>query len=223
MIEEADKLFIESCRMIRSMMKMNMLFAETLKRLRTQKGLSQREMAEKLYVTRPTVARWENGSRLPDVTMISRLSSCLDVDTGTLLSLAAESDESPNVIMVDDRKIILTGGLPVLEAVMPNATVTGFTRPSEALEYARTNRISLAFLDVEMGKINGLELCRRLLEINPRTNVVYLTAYVDYAFDAWNTGASGFMLKPITPEGVLLQLKNLRYPFSSGGAATWNQ
>ena len=197
---------------------MNMLFAETLKKLRMEKGLSQREMAEKIFVTRPAVARWENGSRLPDAVMISRLSRCLDVDPVTLLSAAAESDDSPNVIMVDDRKIILTGGLPILEAVMPNATVTGFTRPSEAIEYARINRVALAFLDIEMGKMSGLELCHTLLEINPRTNVVYLTAYSDYAIDAWDTGASGFMLKPITPEGVQAQLKKLRYPFSSGGA-----
>ena len=144
---------------------MSMLFAETLKKLRTEKGLSQREMAERLFVTRPTIARWENGSRIPDAVMISRISKYLDVDTGTLLSFAAESDESPNVIMVDDRKIILTGGLPVLEEVMPNASVTGFTRPSEAIEFAKANRVALAFLDIEIGKTSGLELCRTLLEI----------------------------------------------------------
>ena len=197
---------------------MNMLFAETLKKLRIEKGLSQSKMAEQVYVTRSTVARWENGSRLPDAMMISRLSKCLDVDAGTLLSIVSENGESPNVIMVDDRKIILAGGLPVVEAVMPNANVTGFTRPSEALEYARANRVSLAFLDIELGKTSGLELCHTLLDINPRTNVVYLTAYSDYAIDAWSTGASGFMLKPITPEGVQDQLKKLRYPFSLGGA-----
>ena len=196
---------------------MNMLFAETLKKLRIEKGLSQSKMAEQVYVTRSTVARWENGSRLPDAMMISRLSKCLDVDAGTLLSIVSENGESPNVIMVDDRKIILAGGLPVVEAVMPNANVTGFTRPSEALEYARANRVSLAFLDIELGKTSGLELCHTLLDINPRTNVVYLTAYSDYAIDAWSTGASGFMLKPITPEGVQDQLKKLRYPFSLGG------
>jgi len=195
---------------------MSMLFAETLRKLRLGKGLSQREMAAQVYVTRPTVARWENGSRVPDVVMISRLARCLEVDVGELLSIAAESDDAPHVILVDDRKIILSGGLPVLEAVMPGATVTGFTRPSEAIEFARTNVVSLAFLDIEMGKMNGLELCRALLEINPRTNVVFLTAYSDYALDAWNTGASGFMLKPMTPEGVQEALKNLRYPFSWG-------
>ena len=197
---------------------MSLLFAETLKKLRTEKGLSQRDLAERLYVERSTVARWENGSRLPDVEMLYRLSGCLDVDVNTLLSTAMESDESPNVIMVDDRKIFLRGGLPVLEDVMPNATVTGFTKPSEAIEYARANQVALAFLDIEMGKTSGLDLCNTLLEINPRTNVVYLTAYSEYAVDAWGTGASGFMLKPITPESVRFQLKKLRYPFFLGGA-----
>ncbi len=197
---------------------MSMLFAETLRKLRTERGLSQRELAERMYVTRPTVARWENGSRLPDAVMIARLSRCLDVDLNTLLNAAAESDDLPNVILVDDRKLILTGGLPVLEEVLPNAAVTGFTRPSEAVDFAKTNRVALAFLDIELGNTSGLDLCRTLLEINPRTNVVFLTAYSGYSLDAWSTGASGFMLKPITAEGVRAQLKNLRYPFSTGGA-----
>lgn len=196
---------------------MQIPFAENLKRLRTAKGLTQRELAEKIYVTRAAVARWESGSRLPDAMIISRLSKCLDTDADTLISAVLASEEAPNVIMVDDRKIFLSGALPILEEVMPNAIITGFTRPSEAIEYAKTNLVALAFLDIEMGKTNGFELCRTLLTINPRTNVVYLTAYVEYSFDAWSTGASGFTLKPITAEGVRAQLKNLRYPFSLGG------
>ena len=134
-----------------------------------------------------------------------------------MLSAVAQSDECPNVIMVDDRKLILNGGLPILEKVMPNATIMGFTDADEAVEYARANRVALAFLDIELRKTSGLDLCRELLKINPRTNVVFLTAYSEYALDAWGTGASGFMLKPITSEGVREQLKNLRYPFWTGG------
>lgn len=199
---------------------MPILFAETLKKLRTDKGLSQRELAERMYVTRSTIARWESGSRLPDAVMIFRLSRCLDTDVNTLLSAAAESDDTPNVIIVDDRKIFLAGAMPILEEVMPNAIITGFTRPSEAIEFAKANRIALAFLDIELGKSNGLDLCRTLLAINPRTNVIFLTAYIEYSFDAWSTGASGFTLKPITTESVRTQLKNLRYPFSLGGLDT---
>ena len=152
---------------------MRILFAETLRNIRINKELSQRELAERMYVTRSTVARWESGSRLPDAVMISRLAKCLDTDVNILLSAAVESDDAQNVIMVDDRKIFLAGALPILEEVMPNAIITGFTRPSEAIEYAKANRIALAFLDIELGKTNGLDLCRTLLTINPRTNVVF--------------------------------------------------
>ena len=198
---------------------MNTLFADTMKKLRTEKGLSQRELAERIFVTRSAVARWENGSRLPDAAMITRLANVLEVDVGTLLSAAVVSDESPNVIMVDDSKVILSDGLAVLEEVLPNATITGFIWPQEAIDYAKVKRVALAILDIELGTASGLDLCRTLLEINSRTNVVYLTAYPEYSLDAWDTDASGFMVKPLTPEGVRRQLKKLRYPI--GGNGIW--
>ena len=196
---------------------MSMLFADTLKKLRTEKGLSQRELAEKMYVTRTAITKWENGNRLPDAAMIKRLSEVLGVDVNTLLSAVAESDEYPNIILLDDNAVILNGGLSIIEEVIPNASVTGFTKPSEAIDFAKANRVALAFLDIEMGSVSGLDVCRELLEINPHTNVVYLTAYGNYSLDAWSTGACGFMIKPITPEGVKEQLKKLRYPFFVGG------
>ena len=196
---------------------MTMLFADTLKRLRTKKGLTQKELADLIYVTRPAVTHWENGSRLPDAAMITRLAEVLGVDANVLLTAAAESDERPNVIMVDDNKVILNGGLQIIEQVIPNASVTGFTKPSEAVDFAKANRVALAFLDIDMGTVSGLNVCRELLEINPRTNVVYLTAYSEYSLDAWDTGAIGFMVKPLTVEGVRKQLKKLRYPFLTGG------
>ena len=195
------------------------MFSQVLKRLRVEKGISQEQLAEQLYVDRSTITRWENGTRLPNNVAIKQLAGVLDADINILLNAATESEECLNVMLVDDTKIILKGGIPILEEVLPNATIIGFTRPSEAIEYARANRIALAFLDIELGKTSGLDLCRTLLEINPRTNVVFLTAYVGYAFDAWNTGACGFMRKPLTPEGVRDQLKKLRYPFLAGGGA----
>ena len=196
---------------------MNMLFADTMKKLREERGLSQNEIAKRMYVTRTAVSRWESGHRLPDAAMITRLSDVLGVDVNILISAAAQSDESPIVIMVDDNKVFLNDGMPIIEEVIPNAAVIGFTKPSEAVEYAKANRIALAFLDIEMIDVSGLDVCRKLLEINQRTNVVYLTAYRDYSFDAWDTGACGFLLKPIKPEDVKKLLAKLRYPFPTGG------
>jgi len=195
----------------------NRLFAETLRRLRTERGISQSQLGKQLFVNHSTVARWESGSRLPDASMIPRLADALGVDANTLFNLAARSDENPNVILVDDSRVILTDGLSVLEEVMPYASVTGFIWPLDAIEYAKKNPVSLAILDIELGTASGFDLCQTLLDINPRTNIVFLTAYADYSLDAWNTEACGFMLKPLTPDGVRCQLKKLRYPFSTGG------
>ena len=195
---------------------MNTLFARTLRTLRENRGLSQKQLGQKMFVNHSTVARWENASRLPDATMICRLANCLGVDVNELFRLAAQSEENPNIIIVDDSKLILSDCLAVMGEVMPNATITGFIWPLEAIEYAKKNRVALAVLDIELGTSSGLDLCGTLLEINPRTNIVFLTAYADYSLDAWKTKASGFMLKPLTVEDVREQLKKLRYPFSAG-------
>lgn len=196
---------------------MNNLFSETLRKLREEKGLAQTELAKKLFVNHSTITRWESGTRLPDATMIVRLADCLGTDPNMLFSLAANSEESPNIIIVDDSKPVVTEGLNVLSKIMPNATITGFIWPREAIEYARANRVALALLDIELGTASGFDLCQTLLDINPRTNIMFLTAYADYAIDAWKTAACGFLLKPLTPEDVKDQLKKLRYPFSMGG------
>ena len=196
---------------------MNRIFAENLRKLREDKGLSQSQLGKRMFVNQSTVARWENGSRLPDAAMMLRLAKCLGVDVNTLLQLASQSYEAPNVIIVDDNAPILTDGLAVLEEVMPNATIMGFIWPQEAIDYAKAHPVALAILDIELGTASGLDLSRTLLKINPRTNIVFLTAYPDYSLEAWETEASGFIVKPLTSQRVRAQLNKLRYPFQTGG------
>lgn len=188
-------------------------FSEQLVKLRTEQGLSQQQLAMKLFVNRSTIARWENGSRVPDLVLLRRLADCLNVKITDLLPNDPGSETSPVVLMIDDENIVLAGGLKVLFEALPEAEIVGFSRPSEALEFARSNNVRLAFVDIELGTQSGLTLCEKLLEINPTTNVVFLTAFPDYSLKAWNTGASGFLIKPLTPEAVKKQLSRLRHPF----------
>ena len=191
---------------------MNESFAETLRNLRVQRNLSQQQLADMLYVDRSTIASWETGRRVPDVSLILRLSEYLRADFVQLLHAAQREDEKPEVILVDDEKIVLAGGIPTIQRVFPDANVTGFSRPSEALDYAKRTSIDLAILDIEMGKTSGLDLCRSLLQVNQYSNVIFLTAYMDYSFDAWDTGACGFLLKPLSEEAIRKQLTLLKYP-----------
>ena len=183
-------------------------FGEVLRRLRTDRGLSQQQLADCLFVDRSSIARWENGKRVPDLTVLARLAEALGVELEQLLR-SAEVHEAPRVLLVDDERIILTGGIPLLESLLPGAAITGFTNPLEALDYARAHPVSIVFLDIEMGQLSGLDLCRDFLRINPTTNVVFLTAYMEYSFDAWDTGACGFLLKPMDPDAVRSLLARL--------------
>lgn len=196
---------------------MNQNFADTLKKLRTAKRMTQQELAEKIFVTRSVVAKWENAFYVPDIIMIERICKALDVNEHDLIQVLFEGENEVNVMVLDDRKIIVKGEISVIEKVLPNANIFGFTKVSEAIDFAKKNKVAIAFLDIEIGTVNGLDLCKNFLEINPRTNIIFLTAYVKYSFEAWSTGASGYLLKPVTVENLREQLKNLRYPLLNAG------
>ena len=63
---------------------------EILIKLRTKKGLSQDELAEKIYVTRQAVSRWENGETTPNTETLKLLSKLFDVSINTLLGSPRE-------------------------------------------------------------------------------------------------------------------------------------
>ena len=191
---------------------MSTSFGETLRRLRVGKNMTQQQLAEQLHMDRTSITSWEIGRHTPDIATISHLAEALDVDTMMLIAAAEESGETPNVLLVDDKSIILKGGIPTLRQAMPNANVVGFTDPADVLAYFNENPVAVIFLDIELGTTNGIDLCRELLRISPHTNVIYLTGYPEYAIDAWKTGASGFLLKPLEVDEVRQALSRLRYP-----------
>lgn len=78
-----------------------------------------------------------------------------------------------------------------------------FRSPLDALSFASEHRIDLAFLDIEMPTMNGLELSQRLREIYPQIIIVFVSAYDQYMADAFiNEKADYYLLKPYTKEDV---------------------
>jgi len=192
-------------------------FAEILRKYRLQSGLSQQELAGRIFVERSSVASWETGRRIPDVTMILRIAEALNMPADVLLEQAVSSEaetgsERPAVLVADDEPISLEGAVSILRKTLTGADVTGFTKPSEVLDFARKRPPALTYLDIEIGRMSGFKLCAELLRLHPRTNVIFLTAYADYALDAWSTGACGYAVKPLTADMIRAQLSRLRYP-----------
>ncbi|MBQ9022188.1 MAG: helix-turn-helix domain-containing protein [Eggerthellaceae bacterium] len=191
---------------------MAQFLGDTLCRLRTERGFSQQQLANRLHVTRSAIANWEAGHRLPDVAMIFKIAESLNVDLAMLLAAADDSQESSNILLLDDSPIALEGSIPILQEAFPNANVIGVSSPTEAVDYFENNPVALAFLDINLGKTSGLDLCQKLLQIRPNSNMVYLTGYPEYSLDAWDTDAIGFILKPLEVEEVRRLIPKLRRP-----------
>lgn len=117
-----------------------------------------------------------------------------------------------NVIVVDDERLILMGETLMVKKVLPGANVSSFREGSEALEYARANQIDIAFLDINLGNANGLELTRKLQLLNPRVNIIYCTGFSEYALDAFALHSCDYLMKPLTEAKVQNALSYLRYP-----------
>jgi len=72
-----------------------------------------------------------------------------------------------------------------------------------ALEKLAEHKPDLAFLDIRMPGITGIDVARALPDISPRTQVVFVTAYDQYAIDAFEQGAMDYLLKPVSDERLL--------------------
>ena len=64
---------------------MNMAISEKVRRLRKANGLTQKELAEKLYVTPSTISKWENGAAMPDVYAVTDMADIFGVEVAELL------------------------------------------------------------------------------------------------------------------------------------------
>ena len=190
-------------------------FGNRIRTLRMEHGLSQQQLADKMYVTRYTVMRWESGDHVPDITVLSRLAEFLDVETYELLDTMNSADAPPVMIVVDDEMVLLRGFVHILEDTLPNTEVYGFQNAQEALSFARNNRIDVAFLDIELCGESGLALGKALSIQNPRMNIIFLTGHSEYAMDALGMHSSGYLLKPLTPEKIRNEIAHLRFPVNS--------
>ena len=120
-----------------------------------------------------------------------------------------------NILIVDDERMPLEYLKRTVENEFTDATVNGFKRPSEALEYARKERVDLALLDIEMGGMNGLQLAKSLKEIYGNTNIIFTTGYSQYAADAYALHASGYLMKPVSVEAIVEAMDYLHHPIET--------
>lgn len=91
-----------------------------------------------------------------------------------------------------------------------NVTIIGeASNGIEALEMINDLDPDIVFLDVQMPKISGIELARKLVQDKKRLNIIFITAYDDFAVEAFDVNAVDYLLKPISKDRLNEAIKRI--------------
>lgn len=120
------------------------------------------------------------------------------------------------IIAIDDELPTLHLLLEAINEAKPDGEVQGFSDPDELMEYVMLNPVDVAFLDIQIYDILGTELAKKIKEIQPQVNIIFVTAYGDYVSDAMKMHASGYLRKPVVASDIADELADLRYQINEG-------
>ena len=118
------------------------------------------------------------------------------------------------IMCVDDEPLALQMLELSVKKVRPDAEVLAYRKPRELLEAAKENGCDIAFLDIHMRGMDGVELARELKAVNPKMNIIFVTGFSDYTGEAMSLHASGYIMKPVNKEKVEQELADLRFPIT---------
>lgn len=111
---------------------------------------------------------------------------------------------------VDDERPVLMTLTEAVSASPDISCVTEFSDCDAALEWVEKNPVDIAFLDISMRGMSGLELAKKILEFHPDCRIIFCTGYTQYALDAIQIHVSGYLMKPITAEAVQKELDYIK-------------
>ena len=112
------------------------------------------------------------------------------------------------VLIVDDEKLALSRLKRILnEEGISN--ITACNNPIDAIKESTKAKFDVAFLDISMPTMSGLELANTILEMNPNIFIVFQTAFDEYALEAYQAGGLDYLLKPISNESIRKSLEKI--------------
>lgn len=110
-------------------------------------------------------------------------------------------------ICVDDEPLAVEYTLRQC-ALLPEISETkGFTEAQLALDWLSEHPADIALLDINMPQMDGITLAARIKELYPKTAILFLTAYKQYAFDAYAVRPEGYLLKPVSQEKLAAEVR----------------
>jgi DNA-binding LytR/AlgR family response regulator len=122
-------------------------------------------------------------------------------------------------VIAEDEQLFRDALLQLLRQEWPALQVVAACEDGgAALEAIGEHQPDVAFLDIRMPGLTGLEVAAAAAEASPATRIVFVTAYDQYAIQAFERGAVDYLLKPIVRERLAATIERLRSQVGSSGA-----
>ncbi len=116
-----------------------------------------------------------------------------------------------NIMVVDDEPAVLSLMRKAIQKAAPGEVPACFSTVKEAYAYANEQQVDVAFLDIAMGDVSGLDVAKALTKNKPDINIIFVTGYTEYMDEAFQLYASGYVMKPPRADRLKKELQNLRY------------
>ena len=112
-------------------------------------------------------------------------------------------------VIIDDHKLFANGLSSILESLGLRIIAT-FENGRDAMNYLRNNEVDLIFSDINMPKMNGIQLCKQLKEEKINTKIIMLSMYEDASIikDAFNNGAHAYLTKNTEKKEIITAIEN---------------
>lgn len=117
------------------------------------------------------------------------------------------------ILIIDDERPALNMLYDTLKRLCDEKDViVPFKSVREFESYEEKSHFDAAFIDIEIGKVSGIQFALELKNYSPKCNIVFVTSFDKYGTEAFKTRPSGYVLKPYTDEDIKAELDNFRYP-----------
>tara|TARA_Y100001956_G_C4126708_1_gene190513 strand:+ start:953 stop:1744 length:792 start_codon:yes stop_codon:yes gene_type:complete len=124
-------------------------------------------------------------------------------------------------IIADDEPLLRFHLDKALADAWPELEIKGLAENGEqALELIEIHQPSIAFLDIRMPKCDGMQVAKQLLQAGRNTIIVFVTAYDEYAVQAFENNAADYLLKPLSESRLEQCVSRLKQRFSDAPLST---
>jgi DNA-binding LytR/AlgR family response regulator len=126
----------------------------------------------------------------------------------------------PDCVIAEDEELLRAALIEALRGAWPELDIVAECEDGgAALDEIAARQPDVAFLDIRMPGLNGLEVAQAMLDVSPHTQIVFVTAYDQYAISAFENGVIDYLLKPVAPARLAATVARRKARAQAGNAS----